>query len=74
MPRQRSQRRKKHRVTFTTADREVGQAPMKFIVRRENRLIGTMYVRRGGIGWFPRRARRGYDFTWEALARHLAKL
>ena len=73
MPKSRASRVQRHRVTFTTADREVGKAPMSFVVRRGNRVVGTMRVRRGGVEWFPRKTRFGYKFSWEAFARQLAK-
>ena len=72
MPRRKASR-VRHRVTFTTEQREIGNTPMKIIARKGTQRVGRLFIARGGVSWYPRNAKVGHEFTWEAFSRQMAK-
>ncbi|MCU1428714.1 MAG: hypothetical protein JWL83_2714 [Actinomycetia bacterium] len=61
-----------HRVTIRQPDREVVNADVVFEVYADDEKLGELEVSRGGITWWPARARtRRIDLTWEQFSRLL---
>jgi hypothetical protein len=59
-----------HRVTIRQPDREVMNADVVFEVYADELKWGELQVSRGGVTWWPARARkRRVDLTWEQFAR-----
>jgi hypothetical protein len=56
-----------HQVVFDVPARELGRADIKFQVRRDKELVGTLAVSNGSIVWFPRDTTYGHKLDWSTF-------
>ena len=54
----------KHDVTFELPPRELGRSDVKFQVKRDGKMLGTVTVSNGSVVWFPKGVSNGYKATW----------
>jgi hypothetical protein len=57
-----------HDVSFSIPDHPVGRADVKFVVKRDGGVLGTLEVSKGSVVWFPRGHSYGYKWRWTDLA------
>ena len=53
-----------HQVTFTVPERPLERKDIEFDVRKDEAMLGTLKVSRGGIVWRPRDSTYGYFLSW----------
>ena len=56
-----------HQVTFTVPARPVGSKDIEFDVKKDQAMLGTLKVSKGGIVWRPRDSTFGYFLSWNKL-------
>lgn len=55
----------RHTVNVTIdSPLELTKADIVFEVRRDDVLLGTLYVSRGAVAWKPRYGKKNYRFPW----------
>jgi len=63
-----------HKVTFYVPERPLGGRDIQFDVKKDEAMLGTLKVSRGGVVWRPRDNVYGYFLLWskldEVVARH----
>jgi hypothetical protein len=57
----------KHDVQFEVPERPLGRADVKFLVKRNESVLGTLTVSNGSLVWFPKRASYGSKLGWKAF-------
>ena len=55
----------KHKVTFELPRRELGSSDVKFWIKRDGEMFGTLAISSGSVVWFPKRATKGHLMGWE---------
>lgn len=55
----------KHDVSFSIPQRALGKADVKFHVKRDGSVHGTLEVSNGSVVWFPKGTSYGYKIGWE---------
>ena len=53
-----------HEVAFEIPSRSLGRADVKFIVKREGSVLGTLAVSKGSVVWFPHKTSYGCKMGW----------
>ncbi|HRI45654.1 MAG TPA: hypothetical protein PK559_01015 [Ignavibacteriaceae bacterium] len=53
-----------HEVVFSIPERELGKADIKFRVKNDGILVGTLEISRGGIVWYPKGNKYGHKTGW----------
>jgi hypothetical protein len=53
-----------HNVTFSIPERRLGKADVKFVVKADQQVLGTLAISNGSIVWFPRGASYGCKMEW----------
>lgn len=43
---------------------EITKADIRFEVRRDDELVGTLFISRGAVAWKPRNGKHNYKFNW----------
>lgn len=56
-----------HDVIFTIPDRELGNADLKFTVKKNKATLGTLKVSKGAVVWRPKDFTYVYKLTWDQL-------
>jgi phage pi2 protein 07 len=56
-----------HDVLFNIPDRELGKSDIKFKVKKDGELFGTLEVSKGGIVWYPKGNSYGHKTGWSAF-------
>lgn len=57
-----------HDVSFTVPERTVGNADIKFIVKRNGKVVGTLKVSKGSLVWLPKHAKKAgkrIELRWQ---------
>jgi hypothetical protein len=54
----------KHNVFFSIPERTLGKADVKFIVKQNGTVLGTLAVSSGSIVWFPKGTTIGCKSDW----------
>ena len=54
----------KHDVTFELPEQELGRSDVKFQIKRDKEMFGTMTVSNGSVVWFPKGVSYGYRIRW----------
>ena len=54
----------KHTVTVEVPKRQVSRADVKFQVKADGRVLGTLTVSKGAVVWFPIGTKYGYKMGW----------
>ena len=54
----------KHEVTFELPTRKLGRSDVKFPVKRDGEMFGTLAVSHGAVVWFPKGVSYGHKATW----------
>jgi len=62
---QRETKMAKHDVQFEVPARSLGRADVKFLVKRDGAVIGTLTVSNGSVVWFPKATSYGYKVGWK---------
>lgn len=62
-----------HTVSFSIPTRPLGKADVKFKVKRDGSLLGTLAVSNGSIVWFPRQTTYGWKMGWSKFDRTMKK-
>jgi hypothetical protein len=55
----------KHNVQFDIPQRALGKADVKFVVKSDDAVLGTLMVSNGSLVWFPRKATKGLKMGWQ---------
>jgi hypothetical protein len=51
-------------VTFENPQRSLGRADVKFLVKKDGAVLGTLAVSNGSLVWFPKGATNGLRIGW----------
>lgn len=54
----------KHTVTLEMPKRKISRADVKFQVKADGKVLGTLTVSKGAIVWFPSGTKYGYKMGW----------
>ena len=54
----------KHDVSFSIPQRALGKADVKFLVKRDGAVHGTLEVSNGSLVWFPKGTSYGLKVGW----------
>ena len=57
----------KHDVQFEVPARSLGRADVRFAVKEDGVLLGTLEVSNGSIVWFPKGTTYGCKAVWSAF-------
>lgn len=59
----------KHDVSFSIPERALGKADVKFVIKADGSVLGTLAVSNGSIVWFPKGATNGCKMGWSRFDR-----
>lgn len=69
-----------HDVSFELPRRKLGRSDVRFLVKRDGEVLGTLAVSNGSLVWFPKGTTYGcrvgwrkFDVLMKAEARHFEK-
>ena len=54
----------KHDVSFSLPERSLGRADVKFQVKRDGKVHGTLAIFNGSVVWFPKGTSYGLKVGW----------
>ncbi len=54
----------KHEVAFDVPERPLGRADIRFIVKADGSVLGTLTVSNGSLVWFPKGTTYGCKMGW----------
>lgn len=54
-----------HDVRFEVPRRPLGRADVRFVVKRNGAVLGTLTVSNGSVVWFPKGATYGCKMGWK---------
>ena len=54
-----------HTVTLEVPKRQISRADVKFQVKADEKLLGTLTVSKGAVVWFPHKTKYGYKMGWK---------
>jgi hypothetical protein len=54
----------KHDVTFDIPPRALGKADIKFQVKCDGSILGTLAISNGSLVWFPKNTTNGLKMGW----------
>ncbi len=57
-----------HEVRFSIPQRQLGRADIKFKVKIDGDVLGTLKVSQGALVWVPANATLGYKVSWTDFA------
>ena len=55
----------KHKVTFELPIRELGSSDVKFRIKRDGEMFGTLAISNGSVVWFPKSTSKGHQMGWK---------
>jgi hypothetical protein len=55
----------KHDVDFEIPKRALGRADVKFVVRSDGHVLGTLAISNGSLVWFPKKTTYGCKIGWK---------
>ena len=53
-----------HEVSFDIPERALGRADIKFTIRENGSVLGTLTVSNGAVVWFPKKTTNGCKMGW----------
>lgn len=53
-----------HTVLFNIPDRELGKSDIKFKIKKDGELFGTLEVSKGALVWYPKGTSYGHKIGW----------
>jgi len=53
-----------YNVEFSVPNRPLGKTDIRFIVRTENGVLGTLRISKGALVWFPKKTNYGHKVPW----------
>jgi hypothetical protein len=53
-----------HTVLFNIPDRELGKSDIRFKVKKDGELFGTLEVSKGALVWYPKGNSYGHKVSW----------
>ncbi len=60
-----------HEVEFSIPTRLLGKTDVKFMVRENGTLLGTLAVSQGSVVWFPKGASYGCKMGWTKFVKFM---
>ena len=54
-----------HTVTLEVPKRQISRADVKFQVKADEKVLGTLTVSKGAVVWFPYKTKYGYKMGWK---------
>ena len=51
-------------VDFTVPSRPLGKTDIRFVVRTEDGVLGTLRISKGALVWFPKKTNYGHKVPW----------
>ncbi len=54
-----------HDVTFELPARSLGRSDVKFQIKRDGEMFGTMTISKGSVVWFPKGVSYGCRMNWK---------
>jgi len=54
-----------HDVKFEVPSRPLGRADVKFVVKRNSGVLGTLTISNGSLVWFPKKVTNGCKMSWK---------
>ena len=55
----------KHDVSFSIPERALGKADVKFLVKSDGSVLGTLAISNGSMVWFPKGTTYGLKIGWK---------
>ncbi len=55
----------KHDVSFSVPQRALGKADVKFLVKTDGSVAGTLAISNGSVVWFPKGTTYGLKIGWQ---------
>ena len=55
----------KHDVSFSIPERALGKADVKFLIKSDGAVLGTLAISNGSMVWFPKGATYGLKVGWK---------
>jgi len=52
-------------VDFTVPSRPLGKTDIRFVVRTDEGVLGTLRISKGALVWFPKKTSYGYKVPWK---------
>jgi hypothetical protein len=62
-----------YEVSFDVPARPLGKSDIRFIVRTESGVLGTLRVSKGALVWFPKKTNYGHKVPWQSFAKIAAE-
>ena len=53
-----------HEVTFEAPPRMLRRADVKFVVKSDGYVLGTLAISNGSLVWWPKKTTNGYKVDW----------
>lgn len=60
-----------HDVSFSIPKRILGKSDVKFVVKQDGSVLGTLEISNGSIVWFPKKTSYGYKMGWGKFDREM---
>lgn len=57
----------KHAVSFSIPQRDLGRSDVKFVVKKDGAVFGTLAVSNGSLVWFPKSTSYGCKMNWSKV-------
>lgn len=57
-----------YEVTFDLPTRQLGKTDIRFVVKTEDGVLGTLEVSKGALVWYPRKTSYGHKVTWKRFS------
>ena len=54
-----------YEVEFSVPNRPLGKTDIKFVVRIEDKVLGTLLISKGALVWFPKKTNYGHKVPWK---------
>ena len=58
-----------YEVNFNIPYRPLGRADVRFVVRTETGVLGTLRISKGALVWYPKKANYGHKVPWSRFAK-----
>jgi hypothetical protein len=60
-----------HQVKFSIPERELGNAAIEFVVKKNAQKFGTLKISKGKLVWVPKDNTYGFEVDWSRLAAYM---
>ena len=58
-----------YEVSFNVPERPLGKTDIRFVVRTEDGVLGTLRVSKGALVWYPKKTSYGHKVPWRSFAK-----